>query len=38
MSEDKSWPEQEAIDKWLKEHGLDTFPHSAVMELKKAFV
>ncbi len=36
MSEDKSWAEQEAIDKWFIEHGLDTFPHSAMMELKKA--
>ena len=34
--QDSTWPEQNAIDAWFKEHGLDQFPHSAMMELKKA--
>ena len=34
--EGTTWPEQDAIDKWFREHGLDNFPNSAIMELKRS--
>lgn len=37
MSDDSSWPEQNAIDAWLKKYADNIyFPHNQRMELKEA--